>query len=249
MIALDLDADALLAATRPPRAPERPLVAEPAEEPSTPPILAVPSAAKGASAARSKGNRARAAILAARAGDLASARIDLDELVARLAKDLGATDTTGWAEALLLVARAAGAARDPATRLLQDLQMACLVAEREVKAVDVIGWALSRGRRPVVRPLPATRDLEMVRRIHTAVNKVTAVPLASREDRTQLAEAMHAISAAADDHLRVVYRPDHRAGDARGRPRAALHPRSRRREDARRRAPRSRGHGRSPDAR
>lgn len=207
VIAEDIDADALLAASRPPGAPEQPLIAAPPEEPSTPPAAVVPSAAKSATAARAKGNRARAAILAARAGDLANARADLDQLVARLAKDLGTTATAGWADALLLVARAAGASRDPATRLLQDLQAACIVAEREVKAVDVVGWALSRGKRPVVRPLPATRDLELVRRIRKAVNKVTSVPLSSGEDRAQLAEVMHAISAAGDEHLRNVYRP------------------------------------------
>jgi hypothetical protein len=207
VIAEDIDAEALLAAARPPGAPAQPLIATPPEEPSIQPTAVVPSAAKAASAARAKGNRARAAILAARAGDVASARIDLDELVARLAKDLGTTATAGWADALLLVARAAGASRDPATRLLYDLQAACIVAEREVKAVDVIGWALSRGKRPVVRPLPATRDLELVRRIKKAVNKVTAVPLSSGDDRAQLAEVMHEISAAGDEHLRNVYRP------------------------------------------
>lgn len=207
VIALDVDADALLAASRPPGAPERPLVAAAVEEPTPPPPVTVPSAAKSASSARAKGNRARAAILAARAGDLASARIDLDELVSRLARDLGAEDIEGWAEALLHVARAAGHARDPAARLLQDLQTACIVAEREVKAVDVVGWALSRGKRSIVRPLPATRDLEMVRRIRKASNKVAAVQLPTREDRNELADAMHAISAAADVHLRKVYRP------------------------------------------
>ena len=208
VIALDVDGAALLAASRPPRAPEHPIVAAPVEEPAAPPEIAVPAAARSASAARAKGNRARAAILAARAGDLASARIDLDELVSRLARDLGAKDTTGWAEALLLVARSAGAhnTRDPAARMLHDLQTACIVAEREVKAVDVIGWMLSRGKRAVVRPLPATRDLEMVRRVRKASNKVIAVQL-SRDDRAQLAEVMHAISAAADEHLRAVYRP------------------------------------------
>lgn len=210
VIAQDVDAAAILAASRPPRAPDQPMLATLVEEEPTPlPEIVVPSAAKAASAARAKGNRARAAILAARAGDLASARIDLDELVARLAKDLGAKDTAGWAEALLLVARSAGAqgARDPAARLLQDLQTACIVAEREVKAVDVIGWALSRGKRAAVRPLPATRDLEMVRRVRKAANKVALVQLGSREDRTQLADAMHAISAAGDERMRVVYRP------------------------------------------
>ena len=213
VIALDVDANALLAAARPSGAPPEPIVAlpPPTFEPIETKEVVVPSARKGASAARAKGNRARAAILAARSGDLQAARIDIDELVARLARTLGEPATTGWAEALLLVARAAAAQPslrfNVAARLLHDLQTACVLAEKEVKAVDVIGWALSRGKQRIVRPLPATRDVRLVRRVRAASTKAAAVQFATREDRNRVADVLHDISAAADDHLRAAYRP------------------------------------------
>ena len=236
-IALDLDGAAVLAAARPARAPERPIADEPATPPpaddadalpaAVAPIAVVnPSVRRRASRARVKGNRARAAILALRAGDREGARADLDALCARLAGAIGCAPSPAWAAALLPVAEAAAAQRvlrfTPGARLLHDLQAACVVAEREVRVVDVAGWALSRGKRPVVRALPATREVRVAKHLHAAVAKVAEHRLVAGRDRERLSAAVRDIVDCADRHVRVVLRPKIEAAlDG-----VALHPRN-----------------------
>ena len=212
VIALDVDREALLAASRPPRAPAEPLIElpEPEPEPREPSGFVTPSARGRAEVMRRKGNFARAAILAARSGDPDAARADIDELVALLSQSFGGADTTGWAEGLApLVAFAAShkAMRNAGSRLLYDLQAASVIAGREVEVADVIGWLLSRGKRGLVRPLPATRPIRAARRVRSAAGKLAACTLASREERDRLFETVHAIVAAADRHVRASYRP------------------------------------------
>ncbi|HEU4727985.1 MAG TPA: hypothetical protein VFT22_08860, partial [Kofleriaceae bacterium] len=214
-IALDLDAAAVLAAARPTGAPERPVIDEPA------PLVrglaerapvADRSARTRASRARVSGNRARAAILALRAGDREMARRDLDELGVRLARAVGCAEPgDGWTAALLPVAELAAAQRvlrfTPAARLLHDLQTACVVAEREIKIVDTLGWALSLGKRPIVRALPATREVRVAKHLHAAAEKVPGcTPLPAAEHR-QLAAALHDLALRGDTNVRVVLRP------------------------------------------
>lgn len=212
-IALDLDAEALLAASRPARAPERPIVPAAPREPAAAPAVIerpVPSARKGAQRARAKGNRSRAAILAARSGDAAGARTDLGELVQRLARALGGAPGEGWADALLPLAQHVAARRvlrfAAGARLLHDLQSACTVAEREVKVVDAVAWALSRGKRPIVRPLPATREVKIAKHVRAAVEKIADTGLAGAP-RDRLADALHEMAHRADEQVRTVLRP------------------------------------------
>ncbi|NVB82626.1 MAG: hypothetical protein HOV81_29870 [Kofleriaceae bacterium] len=226
IIARDLDVAALLAASRPDHAPAKPLVVEEA-----PPDYvgtkrldhAIGSARKAATRARAKGNLAKAAILSARAGDAAGVREHLDLLVARLAKALGDTSpatvaavgegslTAGWADALFPLAMYAGTQEslrfNKGARLLADLQVACTYAEREVKVVDLVSWALSLGRRKVVRALPVTRDVRVAKRLHQASEKVAECELENAEERERLAAVMHAITDRADANLRASLRP------------------------------------------
>ena len=233
-IALDLDVAELLAASRPPGAPERPLVeASPlpvATVTSTAPreIVVEPSARKGAAAAREKGNRARAAILCLRAGDDDAAHRDLVELAERLARALGAgpspapsgsvtrggggsADATGWAEALMPVARYAAGQRvlrfDASARLLHDLQSACVVADREEKKVDVVAWALSLRKVPIVRALPATRVVRVAKHLHVAQAKVAQCGVATLDDRDRLSRALHQMVEHAEAQVRAQLRP------------------------------------------
>jgi hypothetical protein len=214
-IALDLDVRAILAASRPSRAPEAPVIAAvEVEDPyATTARLerADPSAKKAAAAARKRGNRSRAAMMSARAGDMVAAKADLEELAARLARAVGAPSSAGWADALMPVAHFAATASslrfDAGARLLHDLQSACVVAEREDKVVDVIGWALSRGKRRIVRPLPATREVRVAKHVHAASAKVAACGLEHPADREKLAEVVHEIVRRADDHLRTAMKP------------------------------------------
>ncbi len=211
----DLDPEALLAASRPARAPERPYVVEllPADPYAASGKLefADRSARKDAARARTKGNLARAAIYAARAGDVPAARADLEALVARLATSLGGPSTTGWVDALLPVVHFAGTQRslqlNVGARLLYDLQAACIVAEREVKVVDLVSWALSLGKRKVVRSLPATREVRIAKHLHQASEKVAGCELELAEERDRLAEVLHEITKRGDTNVREVLRP------------------------------------------
>jgi hypothetical protein len=222
-IALDLDAAALLAASRPAAAPELPVLDEPA--PAARPREATAaeatraagavavidrSAHKRAGRARYKGNRVRAAILALRAGDRDAALDDLDALCERLARAVGSpAPGADWAAALLPVAEAVAAERvvryTPGARLLADLQAACVVGERDVQAVDVAGWLVSRRRRPLVRSLPATREVRVAKHLHAAARKLAEHKLGGDHDR--VAAVVRDLVERADRHVRVVLRP------------------------------------------
>ena len=215
IIRRDIDPEALLAASRPARAPAEPLVTP--VEPIDPYAgsarleFADRGARTDATRARTKGNLARAAIYAARAADVPAARADLEALVARLATALGGASTAGWVDALMPVVHFAGTQEslrfNVGARLLYDLQAACTVAEREIKVVDVVSWALSLGKRKVVRSLPATREVRMAKHLHHASERVAGCELEHAEERDQLAEVLHAITKRADTNVRDVLRP------------------------------------------
>jgi hypothetical protein len=224
-LALDVDATALLALARPPGAPDKPLIADVeahghahghggAPAPARPPTEPVvdPAARDRANVAREKGNRARAAILDLRAGDDDAARRDLDELCVRLSRALHGADTAGWTDALLPVARHAAGQTvlrfEPGARLLYDLQAACVHNEREENIVDLVGWALARGKRPVVRALPAAREVRIAKRLHAAAAKIAAVELDTAEQREALADAIHAMVEHAETNVRAKLRPE-----------------------------------------
>ncbi len=216
-IAMDVDAAGLLANARPAFAPPEPAdEGEPdAEEVRVPPAPSTGFAAKmykrAAEGARRYGNHARAAMLSVRAGELDTARDDLEALVTRLRSALGATDTTGWADALLPVAQFAAADRVlrfvPGARLLHDLQSACVDAERELQVVDAVTWALSRGKQKIIRKLPATREIRVARHLHAAAKKIPKVEVGSGTERDRLAEALHAMVERADHNVRTMMRP------------------------------------------
>ncbi|MDX2087631.1 MAG: hypothetical protein SFX73_07265 [Kofleriaceae bacterium] len=213
----DIDPVALLAEARPPRAPEQPHVHEvPVDDPgasSSRLEFADRGARKDAERARKKGNLARAAILDARAGDLHTARMDLVALVKRLASALGdsSADTSAWVAALLPVVDIAGTQVslrfNIGARLLHDLQAACTVAEREVKVVDIAGWLRTFGKRPIVRSLPATREVRIAKHVHHASERVASCELETADQREALAEVLHDITRRADTQVRTALRP------------------------------------------
>jgi hypothetical protein len=218
ILAGDVDAAALLAAARPGPAPAVPCAdsgeldasasrrSMPAASPISDPLAR--GAAKGA---RERGNLARAAILAARAGDVDAALVDLEGITSRLGAALGGVSTEGWAAALLPVARGAGTQGSVrysvGARLLLDLQAAYMVAEREVKIVDVMGWAASLGRTAVVRGLPATREVRIAKHVRAAVARLPTCRVPIEDDRGPLADALHAVVEHADHAVRHALRP------------------------------------------
>ncbi len=221
-IALDVDDVALLAGSRPARAPARPLIdggeldagasmARPIARPVIRGRFGDRLTRRAAEVARARGNQARAAILAVRTGEVEQAKADLDALIARLGRALGGASTDGWAAALLLVAEAAAAQPvlryTAGARLLVDLQAACVAGERDVEVVDALSWARSFGKAAIVHKLPATREIRVARRIRAAARKLPAITLDSTDEREQLADAVHAMVERANQNVRDVLRP------------------------------------------
>ena len=213
-IALDVDRDALLAAARPPGAPELPAaIAPPVEPPTARAAIATrrdPRARAAADRARRNGNLARAALLAARGDDAAASRRDLEQLVARLSRALGGAELASLVDALAPLAERARVGRSlhytRGTRLLYDLQAACVIGEREAKVVDIFSWAASLGERPIVRPLPATREVRIAKRLHAALAKLADCGLVGAP-REQLSEALHEVIRRAERNVRGALRP------------------------------------------
>src|SRR5690606_8729791 len=146
----------------------------------------------GAAAARSKGNDARAALSCMRAASVPDpslrvkaeneARAALASLSKRLERALaGAGDEESPKRSSLLYILADRAAAERAMaysvegRVLFMLQRAAIAHERVLRTVDVVTSIWSRGRRPVVRELPATRELRVAREIAAAHRKVRNV--------------------------------------------------------------------------
>ncbi len=168
-----------------------------------------------AASARAGGRLVRAGLLATRAAAglpaaeeakaRALARADFEALSARFSAairprgDGGARPASGdlppssFTPFMIMLADAAetrGGLRYPIeARLLHDLEHACVAAERPLYTVDLVTWAASLGRRPVVRSLPAAREVQVVRHVRAAHRKLRHVALGSG-DRKLLAKLL-----------------------------------------------------------
>src|SRR5262249_2298616 len=92
------------------------------------------------------------------------------------------------------------------TRLVYDVQGACLASERPVGKVDLIDWALSLGQRPLTRLLPATREIRVARKLERAPHKVARVGLPEGA-RARLRHRLASARVRADESLREELRP------------------------------------------
>jgi hypothetical protein len=143
-------------------------------------------------------------------------RSDFDALGARLDKALAPPNSTEapspvpWTSSLLplaIVASERQALRYPVeARLLYDLQRACTEHERGASAVDVVKWALSLAKRPVVRKLPMTRTLRIARHMRSALDKLRHAELPSADRRLLSRLLRHAVKRA-EDNVRATLRP------------------------------------------
>ncbi len=242
VIALDVDAIALLESCRPEGAPEVPIAPGGPDEGTAVEVARrgaqlrprVPSAAgfarrmREASAARARGNLVRAALRQLGARALATdaeeesarevARGDLAALLVRLEAALGPghgeQGAPGSGESALLpllvrVAEQAGGLTLRATieaRFLHDLQHAAEAHERPLRAVDLITWITSFGRRELVRALPRTAPLRVVRALRHAQRKLPRLDLAAADRRALSAELRHALERA-EERVREALRP------------------------------------------
>lgn len=181
---------------------------------------------KQAAQARIEGNHVRSALYCLAAIPAAGeeqelslrtlVRSDLDALSARLDKTLTPPDATEpptripWTSSLLplaIVASERQALRFPVeARLLYDLQRACTEHERGASAVDIVKWALSLGKRPVVRALPMTRSLRIARHMRSALDKLRHAELPAA-DRKLLARLLRHAVKRAEDNVRATLRP------------------------------------------
>lgn len=233
LIALDLDVPLLLAGCRPegtPRAeelatrahvgtedarhgPPPPRKLEPQPLPWRTMADEPPEVTRRAEAAEKRGNLVRAMLIRAplRTRGEAGARKNLVTLAQRLASALDWPDAPvdAWASVLFPLLTSAGARSLPWNaegRLLYDLLRACLDHEHEIFTVSVAEWALSLGKRPIRRALPAQREVRVAKHVMSALQRVEDVRLedaARHEVRALLVE----MEARAEHNTRRALRP------------------------------------------
>jgi hypothetical protein len=166
-----------------------------------------------------RGNRVRAAIFRMRATRLAphgqinptraAAYREIDHFSKRLQKALDYSDEVAadWRQALTALLEPASRGIWPSeSRMLYDLQKACLARERPVYAVDLVEWFVSWGRRPIKRPLPFHDSVRMVKHLHSALHRLTAVRI-SEPIRRRLTELLVESTHQATHRLRQRLRP------------------------------------------
>lgn len=141
----------------------------------------------------------------ARAGAFA----DIDKLTHRLqqALDFGNDDFARWSTALRsLVEHGTRSAWSAEARLLFDLQKVCVDHERETFTVDLLEWARTLGRRPIRRPLPALREVQMTKHLRSAAKRLAGVRM-PEPLRQRLAQLLHKSIDHCEHQLRVTLRP------------------------------------------
>ena len=213
ILAQDLDLAALHARTRLPGA-SAPKSA--ARHPNLAPLLSEKRRKELLSSAqdqREKGDRIGAAISLRLASGAASpdtlpsdVRDDCRWLSESLA-DLLQLNGEGISPALYRLFLACRDALDPHARVLIDLQRGVLDAAKQVQTIDLIEWALSLGRRPVRRQLPAHNLLRLQRHMRSAVKKLPLLRL-DPEHYELVAGTTHRLAQGADDLLRRTFRPE-----------------------------------------
>jgi hypothetical protein len=91
-------------------------------------------------------------------------------------------------------------------RLLYDLQKVCLDHERVTFKVDLVKWVVSRGKRPLKRPLNSLREVAMAKHLASAASRLTHVRL-SGNDRNNLTELIEHAAELAETQMRERMRP------------------------------------------
>ena len=229
ILADDLDAASLFEKTRLPGAAE-PRSAESAESPDLTivPRATEDEPIRGEHAERhfwrlirrartvsGRGNSVRAAILRMRAARYCHAEsaeetvmgavAELETLTRRLQAALGFSDAdaAAWNAAMAgLLRHSTRGFFNADARLLYDLQKVCVDYERDVYTVDLAGWLVSFGRRPLKRALPNQREVLMSKHLHTAAGRLMSARLSGKE-RDRLSRLLHAAARSAADQLRA----------------------------------------------
>jgi hypothetical protein len=232
LLATDLDADRLFAATRLEGAPDPVPPQEPLTDEAEPPLQAKETfdaeqpeyrlfkrLNKRAKKASELGNVVRAAIAKTQAVAIAppkrkeemrtGARAELERLATRLqaAVGLDTQEAVQWRKALNPLLRTAARGVWPVeARLLYDLQQVCIDHERELYAVDLVEWALSLFRRPLQRPVPCQRQVLLLKHLRTAGRRLKAARLTD-PDRQRLNQLFYGAVRHCEERLRQSFRP------------------------------------------
>lgn len=219
LLGRDLNADDIFTRTRLPGAPDPVVRTDNSSDESHDYYWRLVHRAEKASRA---GNTVRAAIVRTRAARVAPAHLgegtkadaleEMKRLTARLQAALGLSPA-GAAEwlrdlpALLDKADQGDQGSRPVeASLLYDLQNVCLDHERDVYALDLVEWLLSAGKRPIKRPLPAQRQVRILKHLRSAAQRLTMARL-SDADRQHLNRLLQAASNKCEERLRDRIRP------------------------------------------
>lgn len=87
-------------------------------------------------------------------------------------------------------------------KLLYDLQKVCLDHERTVYQVDLVKWIVSRGKRPLRRPLNNLREVMMAKHLASSASRLVYVRLSGLE-RERLSRLLHAAAELAEVQMRT----------------------------------------------
>ncbi|HYV37158.1 MAG TPA: hypothetical protein VE988_15740 [Gemmataceae bacterium] len=174
---------------------------------------------RGADSASLATNHVRAAIMRMKAARVApgartldtrvAAHGELQHLTERLQKalQLHETDATAWhAELVSLLEKADQGPWTVEARLLYDLQQVCIAAERDVYKLDLVEWVLSAFKRPIKRPMPSQRLVQITRYLNAAVQRVPLARL-SDADRQNLTRLLQLALRQSEEILRARFRP------------------------------------------
>ena len=136
-------------------------------------------------------------------------RDDVRRLVSRLrnAIEFAEQDKDEWQNALWELAKnSVHGFWNAEKRLLYDLQKVCLDHERLTYKVDLVKWVVSRGKRPLRRPLKNLREVAMAKHLASASSRLTHVRL-SGNDRKHLTDLIQHAAQLAESQMRERMRP------------------------------------------
>ena len=162
-----------------------------------------------------RGNTVSAAVAAARAAEFActpeesrAAGVHADAAIQALANRLHEAlqfrkeDLESWRTALAeLLQNSLRGFWNSDKRLLYDLQNVCLDHERTTYKVDLVKWIISRGKRPLRRPLTNLREVMMAKHLARSASRLVYVRL-SGADRDRLTVLLHEAADLAEAQMR-----------------------------------------------
>lgn len=144
-----------------------------------------------------------------RAAAIEKARADIAFLTERLRRAIEFREETteNWHSSLWeLATNSVHGFWNSEKRLLYDLQKVCLDHERVTYKVDLVKWIVSRGRRPLRRPLSNLREVTMAKHLASAASRLVYVRLSGIE-RERLTQLLHDAARLAEEQMRTRMRP------------------------------------------